>query len=317
MIGILAILKFEFEVLGIEIEKRDAVDALKWLNEQTIYDDHQYLVDCVVHNREISPDFIEKYDIGYIVPDLTPDYFEYSILHELKQDLGIQSVAKYTLKELQEDYEIRYILAARKDKSIAYSLIADVIEENTTELTDDEKLEYIIDFFLHTGLCGDLVLKYFQKELLIIQDDENNDVCKYIDAVNKRLNNLKNSPKFRRYHVSKIEGSFKDTYKLITDLLAYYKKMYITETKKDEEIKFVDKLIWSGHPKEFIAPISKLIESKKLTINGNTDRDKLVHTISEIFEVCKVKENKNGKREPLSPSSLKSYFKKEAVGENY
>ncbi len=72
------------------------------------------------------------------------------------------------------------------------------------------------------------------------------------------------------------------------------------------------KLLWTKSSKEFVETFHRLIENKKISLNGNYDLEPIARVLLETFDIPKGKGNGFLKEE-----SILTYFRKENSGDLY
>jgi len=129
------------------------------------------------------------------------------------------------------------------------------------------------------------------------------------------------------YVVNTFDGEFtitvktKNMHPLDIDIRRFKTIVYNPEKDNISEIKAEEReyphvFEWKGTPKEFVQSIIKLVDSKKLTINGVSDRTPIVNALYQLVGISTL-DKKTGEKKQISHVTLQTYFKKEANGEVY
>jgi hypothetical protein len=305
ILGILDILNFEFEVPGVDVEKVSESGEQKILRE-TYFNDHLLLKTYVLEKKEIPQELINKYELGYILDDLTPEYFQYSKLHSLKEELGIDTIkSTFSIEEIEEEYK-RDFINERQERSFVYTHIWEMLIDNTKDIiSEEEKKNNIINFFLHTGLCVSLVVHYFDREIQVLENSNTEDVGTYLKKMSDWLDEVKAEPKYRKYHVSRIEDSYEDIFEELSNLLSYYEELYLVK-KKDELDEGTQGEEKSPNEKiEYVGTLESLGLFTYLLFESNLfKRKSMVQRTARVL----AKSFKANKEEDFSWSTVKDYF---------
>ncbi|MBI9062759.1 MAG: hypothetical protein JEZ14_12300 [Marinilabiliaceae bacterium] len=199
---------------GVKLFEKDI--ALSYnVKRKTLFDireDHLRLLRSIELNKNVPDNIIEKYDLK-INPESVDNitkrarafrnerFEDYHYFSELNT-----AVIDYKFADFAEEFmmnNIYYVDPTGYDYMNRrwYVKSAQYIKKEVSKIKSvEKKIETVVDFAIHVSLCDDLLMEYFEVELLKIRKGNNDNSLKlYLKHLEERIIRIKSSPKYIDY----------------------------------------------------------------------------------------------------------------------
>lgn len=207
----------EFEKGELEIIP---VCLFKKTNE-ALHEDYKSIRESLANNKPPSIEIINYYKLDDISIQTIKEgeYIsqENIIRHKIRR---IQQKSQLSLKELTLMYIRNYEQSGKPEHRFFYKEKREkLIHDISTIKLDVDKMTYVENFFLHTCLCPDLVLYYFNNVIQQIIKDDEKDIHEYFGQLKRRLGEIQEKPKFKVDHIRVLENSYENTVSSLRELI--------------------------------------------------------------------------------------------------
>ncbi|PWD98248.1 hypothetical protein [Marinilabilia rubra] len=280
----ICIILVEFELTYEWVDKEKAIEyGVHLLYEDDLQNDFKKMVEVLEKDLPIPEDitFIYSFDKSHLdfFKSLTPKIHSRDQVSQIKEVINLFRIDSHMefgeyVKKFIHDY---IVFNEDSGLSFFYQVALAFLKGELKEIKEDGKrLDFILDFMLHTNLASDLTLKFISQELQLLEMSESEErVVGGLKWFRQKLEGIKETPRYQKFNISRINKIEKSTLDDAFLILEGYFERYGMDTDEKESLAQSVESSQSSNaePKQIrlLEADSKKYLSEKIDYNGTAD----------------------------------------------
>ncbi|MBP8790151.1 MAG: hypothetical protein KBH01_01820 [Breznakibacter sp.] len=229
-LGIMDILAVFVNEFNINIERRDEILSfnVEVKSETGILNDHYEVVQCMLNDIEVPDEILETYHLKKEQIKLLKPLLLMNENNRLKKNFCIKSQEiNHSFEELFNGFMSLYHCNTGGYNGLYYQQVFEFLHEELAKIEDkNDKNLFLINFYFHTGLCTDIVVNYFDKELGSIEfEGKETEMANSLSNILAMVSKAEANPRFQKYSIERIDGQ-NMTFSRLKVLFTRYREKY-------------------------------------------------------------------------------------------